>query len=181
MQGRGLIDGPVHDSLGPPNRGISTDLDALAAYNNSFAFTLSPHAKYGLSDLAKRGRELFHDEATGCATCHGGPFYTDSTPRPPSEIIRHDVGTGNDDPTETMGPAYDTPTLLGLYRTAPYLHDGRADTLKEVMTSYNPKDQHGVTSHLSEGEIDALVEFLRSLPFEDPVAAAREAKRLKVD
>jgi cytochrome c peroxidase len=180
MQGRGLIQGPLHSSLGPPNQGLSADLDALAAYTNSHNFTLSPHAKHGLSDLAKQGREIFQSEATGCADCHAGPFYTDSTPRPISQIVRHDVGTGGDDPTETMGPAYDTPTLLGLYRTAPYLHDGRAATLKEVLTTFNQGDRHGVTSHLSERQIDALVEFLRSLPYEDPIPRARQLELRKV-
>jgi cytochrome c peroxidase len=180
MQGRGLIRGEVHESLGRPNKGRSADLDALAAYNNSHPFTLSPYAEHGLGELAKQGRAIFFSETTGCAACHVGPFFTDSTPRPPSEIVRHDVGTGHDDPTETMGPAYDTPTLLGLYRTSPYLHDGRAATLREVLTTHNRADKHGVTSHLSERQIDALVEFLRALPYEDPTAASRVLKLQKV-
>ena len=45
MQGRGLINGPVAESLGPPNKGRSRDLDALAAYTNSHKVPLSPHAK----------------------------------------------------------------------------------------------------------------------------------------
>ncbi len=74
-----------------------------------------------------------------------------------------------------MGPAYDTPTLLGPYRTAPYLHHGKAATLDELLTKYNPGDRHGVTSELTEAERSDLVEFLKSLPYEDPeVAAKRE-------
>ena len=46
-----------------------------------------------------------------------------------SRIKLHDVGTGMDDPSEKMGPKYKTPTLLGVYRTAPYLHHGKAATL----------------------------------------------------
>lgn len=68
-----------------------------------------------------------------------------------------------------MGPAYDTPTLLGIYRTAPYLHHGKAETLEEVLTKYNPDDHHGVTSHLTKSEQLSLVEFLKALPFEDPL------------
>ena len=79
-----------------------------------------------------------------------------------------------------MGAAYDTPSLLGLYRTAPYLHDGRAATLTDVLTTYNRHDKHGVTSHLSKTQIDALVEFLRALPYEDPIAASRALKLQKV-
>lgn len=179
MQGRGLIRGRVQASLGQPNQGLSRELDALAAYSNSHRFTLSPYAKDGLSAAALRGREIFHSKETACATCHQGPFYTDSNPVH-GEFRMHDVGTGNDDPTELMGPAYDTPTLLGIYRTAPYLHDGRAKTLEELLTTYNSGDRHGKTSHLSAEQRADLIEYLKSLPYEDPVPQAKEAGLIEV-
>ncbi len=181
MQGGGLIRGTVQAQLGPPNKGLSAGLDALAAYSNSHKFTLSPHAKNGLSESAKSGREIFHAEQTQCAKCHAGPFFTDSRPANPADIVRHDVGTGQDDPGEKMGPAYDTPTLLGIYRTAPYLHHGKAQTLKEVLTDCNSKDQHGTTSQLSKKQIADLVEFLKSLPYEDPEPGAKQAGLIKID
>jgi cytochrome c peroxidase len=78
------------------------------------------------------------------------------------------VGTGGDDPSEKMGPKYDTPTLLGVYRTAPYLHHGKAKTLRDVLTTCNKGDKHGKTSHLSPAQLDDLVAFLKSLPYEPP-------------
>lgn len=179
MQGRGLVQGRYNDGLGEPNKGLSPLLDALAAYNNTFKFTLSPHAKNGLSESAQRGREVFFSKETKCATCHTGPLYTDSTPR--KKFLLHDVGTGGDDPSELMGPKYDTPTLLGVYRTAPYLHHGRAATLREVLTKCNEGDRHGRTSHLSETQIDDLVEFLKALPYEDPEPAAEAAGLQRID
>lgn len=173
MQGRGLISGGVNESLDAPNKGLSESLDALAAYTNSHKFTLSPHSKNGLTEAALRGQKLFHSADTGCATCHSGPFYTDSRPDVSSRV--HDVGTGGDDPGEKMGPAYDTPTLLGIYRSAPYLHHGKAATLTELLANHNANDRHGKTSHLSAKQIADLVEFLKSLPFDDPEV---EAKRL---
>jgi cytochrome c peroxidase len=175
MQGRGLIRGTVHPSLEKPNKGLSTSLDAVAAYSNSHTVLLSPFAKNGISESATRGQKIFTSAKTACATCHGGPFYSDSAPRTAAEIVRHDVGTGNDDPSEKMGPAFDTPTLLGVYRTAPYLHHGGAATLAEVLRKQNANDKHGVTSHLSDSQVVDLVEFLKSLPFEDPIP---QAKRL---
>ncbi len=172
MQGRGLLRGPLHPGLGKANGGRSPELDALALYSNAHELPLSPHAKQGLSDSAKRGRELFLSAKTKCAECHSGPFYTDSTVTKPFKL--HDVGTGDDDPTEKMGPKYDTPSLLGLYRTAPYLHDGRAKTIEEVLTTANEGDRHGVTSGLSKEEVRDLAEFLRSLPYEDPTPAAKQ-------
>lgn len=179
MQGRGLIRGKLHPQIGPPNRGLSKELDALAAYSNTHKLPLSPHAKHGLSDAAERGRAVFLSEQTKCTECHTGPMLTDS--RPDQEFVLHDVGTGRDDPGELMGPKYDTPTLLGVYRTAPYLHHGMAETLAEVFTKYNPKDEHGVTSQLSEKEVDDLAAYLKSLPYQDPEPKAKAAGLKKID
>ena len=61
------------------------------------------------------------------------------------------------------GPAFDTPSLRGVWHTAPYLHDGSAPTLRDVVVTHNPTDRHGHTSHLSEVELQDLVAFLLSL------------------
>lgn len=175
MQGQGFVRRALPDALGEPISGKSAALDALAAYANSHKYSMSPFSKSGLTESAKRGQQLFFSAQTKCATCHSGPIMCDSQPRAFTEILRHDVGTGHDDPTELMEPKYDTPTLLGLYRSAPYLHHGKAATLKDVLTTFNPKDQHGVTSQLSNAQIDDLVEFLKALPFEDPESAAKAA------
>jgi cytochrome c peroxidase len=176
MAGRGLVSGTLLPKRGFEKAelkaklgGRSKDLDALAIYSNSFEFVrLSPHipAPGKLSEAAERGRRLFLSEETGCAKCHSGPYYTDSTLQEPYKI--HDVGTGNEDKTERMGTKYDTPSLLGIYRTPPYLHHGKAKTLHEVLTTYNKQDRHGKTSHLQPAQLDDLVAFLRSLPYETP-------------
>jgi YVTN family beta-propeller protein len=176
MRGTGLIAGPLKKKAGwdkieleEKTAGRSKDLDALAIYCNSFDFpVLSPHiqAPGKLTPPAERGKKLFFSAAVGCASCHSGPYYTDSSLQKPYKL--HDVGTGDEDKTEKMGPKYDTPTLLGVYRTAPYLHHGKARTLLEVLTVCNKDDKHGKTSHLKAGELDDLVAFLRSLPYEFP-------------
>lgn len=168
MQGPGLMKGLLPDSMAEKITGRSASLDALAAYTNSHRFPMSPHAKQGLTESAKRGRDLFHSAETKCAVCHKGPFYTDSQPFANDKLLTHDVGTGVDDTTELMGPRYDTPTLLGIYRSAPYLHHGKAATLRDVLTTENRQDRHGKTSHLASAQVDDLVEFLKALPWEDP-------------
>jgi len=180
MQGRGLLQGTLPAAMAEPITGRSAALDALAAYTNSHTFSFSPHAKNGLSESARRGQKLFHSENTRCASCHKGPFYSDSQPAPADKLTLHDVGTGTADSTELMGPRYDTPTLLGIYRSAPYLHHGRAATLHDVLTTENPADQHGKTSHLSTSEINDLVEFLKALPFENPEPPATAARLPKI-
>ena len=160
--------------------GRSKDLDAIAIYTNSFDFTLSPHipAPGQLSEAAQRGKKLFFDKTVGCASCHSGPYYTDSSLQKPFKL--HDVGTGNDDPTEKIGPKYDTPALLGIYRTAPYLHHGKAKTLRDVLTTCNKEDKHGKTSHLKSEEIDDLVAFLKSLPYETPPSETPNTVKYRV-
>ncbi len=175
MQGQGLMKGTLPEAFGEPISGRSQALDALAAYTNSHKFPMSPHSKNGLTDAAKRGKDLFFSTTTRCATCHSGPLFSDSQPKSISEFVTHDVGTGQDDPTELMRHAYDTPTLLGVYRSAPYLHHGTAATLEDVLTTTNKADQHGVTSQLTASEVSDLVEFLMALPYEDPEPAAKAA------
>jgi YVTN family beta-propeller protein len=173
MQGRGFIQGQMKAKVGfhpieldEKTAGRSKDLDAIAIYSNSLEFPLSPNinAPGKLKPAAQRGKDIFFRKEVGCATCHTGPYFTDSSLQKPFKL--HDVGTGNDDPTERMGAKYDTPTLLGIYRTAPYLHHGKALTLRDVLTTQNKNDKHGKTSHLAAQEIDDLVQFLLSLPYE---------------
>jgi len=176
MQGRGLVRGAIHESLDKPNQGLSKDLDALAVYANSHAFSMSPHSKQGLSESAQRGQTLFFSGETGCAKCHSGPLFSDSQPGGK----KHDVGTGHSDDTEKLGPLYDTPTLLGVYRSAPFLHHGKAKTLEAVLTTLNPDDKHGTTKQLTKPQIADLVEYLKALPYEDPVPLAKQAGLIEV-
>jgi hypothetical protein len=187
MQGPGFLGGRTKEKRGfepveleEKCAGRSADLDAIAVYTNSFDFTLSPHipAPGKLSAEAERGKKLFFDKAVGCATCHNGPYYTDSSLERPFKL--HDVGTGGDDPTEKIGPKYDTPTLLGVYRTAPYLHHGKAKTLRDVLTTCNKEDKHGKTSHLKPAELDDLVAFLKSLPYETPPSETPNTVKYRV-
>jgi YVTN family beta-propeller protein len=175
MRGAGLLAAAIKPKVGfhpveldEKTAGRSKDLDALAIYCNSFDFpTPSPHLAAGkLTPAAERGKQLFFSKEVGCAACHSGPYYTDSRLEKPFNL--HDVGTGRDDPSERMGTKYDTPTLLGIYRTGPYLHDGKAATLRDVLTTCNKDDRHGRTSQLRAAEIEDLVAFLRSLPYEPP-------------
>ncbi len=176
MQGFGLIKGAqmkpkagFHKvELEEKTSGRSKDLDAMAVYCNSLDYPLSPHieAPGKLTPAAERGKNVFFQKEVGCATCHSGPYFTDSRLEKPFNL--HDVGTGMGDKTERMGTKYDTPTLLSIYRGSPYLHDGSALTLRDVLTTRNQGDKHGKTSQLKTGEIDDLVAFLKSLPYETP-------------
>ncbi|MBV9949083.1 MAG: c-type cytochrome, partial [Myxococcales bacterium] len=142
-----------------------------------------------LADLRARGAALFH--SVGCDTCHSGPARTDSGQGNPAldltgpvvsietagGVLLHDVGTcvtSGDWPDVAHadiagdardGCAFDTPALRGLVDSAPYLHDGSAATLDDVLPSMlqavAPAGQPAVA--LSEDDRRALVEYLRSL------------------
>lgn len=170
--GRGLAaDGaPPHPPLGPPNGGRSRDLDDLAGFVS--AGTRTPRSPYrnrfgGLSESAVRGREVFYRSATGCAACHAPPsFTTSSLADPVTAFLRYDVGTATAASGGRLGDpldGFDVPTLKGLWDSAPYLHAGQAASLHELLTRFNPRDRHGVTSSLTSGEVDDLVAYLMQL------------------
>jgi len=157
------------EALGAPKAGLSEALDALAAYVASLgSYGVSP-ARDG--DAAARGRAVFEDPSVGCATCHAGPDYTDSAFVAGAPVL-YDVGTLGAGSGARLGEpltGLDTPSLRGLWRTAPYLHDGSAATLEDVLTTANPDDRHGVTSGLTAAQRADLIAFLRGL---DDVEAA---------
>jgi YVTN family beta-propeller protein len=110
----------------------------------------------------ERGRAIFFATQTPdgkviprerrCSTCHRPPLFT--------VRVSFDVGTkGPYDTTE----AFDTPHLLGIAASAPYLHDGRAQSLEELWTLYNTNDLHGVSSYMNKIQLNDLVEFLKTL------------------
>jgi cytochrome c peroxidase len=154
--GSGLIeDGTMHPTLGLPNQGRSTALDALAAYIDSLTV---PERVHNLTLDAQHGQMIFEAPETGCIDCHPAPLYTN--------LQAYDVGTVQEGPAEWFGPMIDTPTLRFLYDSAPYLHDGSAATLHDVLTTHNPEDRHGITSHLDDRSLDDLIAFLLALPYQ---------------
>ena len=190
--GQGFLpDGVFHvgtrdQALGDPKAGLSPELDALAAYVTSLDHVNpSPYrnADGTLTADGVAGQAIF--EKLGCDFCHGGPDFTDS-----ARGMLHDVGTitalsGQHAGKPLLG--FDTPTLLGVWETPPYLHDGSAATLRDVLTTKNPTDLHGYVSSLSPRQVDQLVSYLEQLdnelplprlPFDSPATGgggAREA------
>ena len=149
-------------TLGDAKAGVSPPLDALAAYVASLdRVHPSPFREPGgaMTADAEAGAAIFARLA--CDRCHAGAACTDSAPE-----VRHDVGTIRPTSGHRLGgelTGLDTPTLLGVWETAPYLHDGSAPTLRDVLTTANPDDRHGATSALSETELDQLVAYLLEL------------------
>jgi len=126
---------------------------AIDVYLKSLEPVPSPHLVDGrLSPAAERGKKLFESHDVGCGKCHPGPLYTDRK--------MHDVGTRS--PFEYTD-RFDTPTLVEVWRTAPYLHDGRYKTVKDLIAEGKHGKSRGRIEKLSDEEIDDLVEFVLSL------------------
>lgn len=155
-QGTGLItSGSPHASLSTQNAGRSADLDALAAYVASFGTEDdSPHrnANGSLTTAAAAGKVVF--ENMNCAQCHSGAQFTGS-----SLGVFQNVGTLKPSSGQRLGGALtglDTPTLRGLWATAPYLHDGSAATLAAAVSAHNTLKPTGQ-------DLTNLVAYLLSL------------------
>lgn len=149
------------------------DLDALAAYvNRAIPFPQNPHARAeGLTDAELAGEAVFVDR---CASCHAGPYATDSAMGNPTldlsqNVVLHDVGTcvltgpHPDKPaTDVAGHLrsaceLDTPSLVGVFATPPYFHDGSAATLGDAV------DRMTFGAPLDAQEKADLVAYLETL------------------
>jgi len=115
-----------------------------------------------LTDAQRRGKAMFERTRTNagklipkenrCVTCHFPPLYTDRS--------RRDVGTKM---SLDRTADFDVPHLNNIYDSAPYLHNGIAETLEEIWTKYNPYDKHGVTNDMTKDQLNDLIEYLKTL------------------
>ncbi|MFI3292329.1 MAG: YVTN family beta-propeller repeat-containing protein [Rikenellaceae bacterium] len=97
-----------------------------------------------LSPLAEQGRKVFN--RLKCNECHSGPYYTDMKMYVIGDDVEFEAG-------------WDTPTLREVWRTAPYLFDGRAATMQEVFSVH----KHGINGKISSKDVEALSEYVLSL------------------
>ena len=124
-----------------------------------------------LTEQEKRGFSIFVDEQMGnCASCHSPPHFSDSG--------FHNIGLNSQDvgrfkvkPVKLMKGAFKTPTLRGIASTAPYFHNGEAETLAATIQHYvdvNPDQKTNISPtltkiSLSDNEQADLLAFLKSL------------------
>lgn len=89
------------------------------------------------------GRAVFQDPAVGCASCHAGERLTNNE--------NHDVGTDG---------AYQVPSLVDVAARGPWMHDGRARTLRDAVLA---GERHGAARHLDADRLSDLLRYLESL------------------
>ncbi|MBI2190671.1 MAG: beta-propeller fold lactonase family protein [Planctomycetes bacterium] len=122
---------------------------ALVAYISGLTHLRNPYRGRS-EDAIRRGERLFRQAR--CDACHKPPTFSDG--------LKHDLGlTSPSDPFSRI----DTPSLRDCFRTAPYLHDGRAPTLESIFTEQDPERNHGNLGVLSGEEVADLVAYLKTL------------------
>jgi len=152
---------------------------AIAAFERTILSGNAPYDQFkagkkdALSEAAQRGMKVFFNKAS-CSACHSGPNFTDGA--------FHNIGIGMDEKDESridLGRytesklegdkgSFKTPTLREIARTAPYMHDGRLKTLRDVVDYYdkggtpNPYlDEEIFALNLTEQQKNDLVTFLK--------------------
>ncbi|WP_292089031.1 cytochrome c peroxidase [Brevundimonas sp.] len=133
-------------AFGDPEVTMPRVAQALAAFQRSLKPASGRWRRFvngdraALTDQQLRGLHLFRTKA-GCANCHNGPLFTDQKfhnlglhfyGRELEDLGRYQV-TGR---PEDVG-AFRTPSLLGVRKTAPYMHNGLFSELDNVLRFYN--------------------------------------------
>ncbi len=137
-----------------------SEFEKIDAYTKSLKPEASPYLENGkLSESALRGKHLF-DSKANCASCHGGDLYG-------ADILIYENYVKSE--TETRGLL--VPPLIEAWRTAPYLHDGSAATIMDVLTTRNVTGTHGNTAELTEAELADLCNYVLSLGTDAAVIA----------
>lgn len=162
---------------------------AIAAFERTVVSGPSPFDRYqagdksAMSAAAVRGMRVFNGKGH-CTPCHSGPLFSNQD--------FHNLGVGMDKEKPDLGrfdhtknPAdkgkFKVPTLRNIAETPPYLHDGSAKTLMEVIEVYdhggapNPwLDPLVLPLQLTQREMQDLVAFLEALT--GPVATVEVPK-----
>lgn len=165
---------------------------AIAAFERTLISGSSPFDRRvlrdergAMSESAERGMALFASQRLGCSGCHGGLHFAGEParagrPLPPPVFHRNGIPRlslpggllEHRGVEETTGDAADrhrfrAPTLRNIEVTAPYMHDGRLETLEDVIDHYAegaPEvDERLDGFELTAGEREDLVAFLHSL------------------
>jgi len=152
------------------SRAIATFVRCFVSGNSAYDRYLNGDSS-ALSDMAKKGMKLFFSDRLNCSKCHSGLFFTDGKYHNTAVTTHYfDFGlfyiTGD---YKDKGK-FLTPSLRNCEVSAPYMHNGELETLRDVIEHYNRggrpfinKDTLIKPLYLTQSEKAALIEFLSSL------------------
>jgi cytochrome c peroxidase len=158
---------------------------AIAAFERTIISDNSPFDRYAAGDQTaltveqRRGLTLFRSLKTRCFECHGFPTFANPDFKvigvPKASGQPDDFGRSEIEGGEPYKNAFKVPTLRNVALTAPYMHNGRFQTLEEVIDFYSNGGGQGQgldlpnlddkirRFKLSDQEKGAIVAFLRAL------------------
>jgi YVTN family beta-propeller protein len=139
-------------------KGVSPVMEMqIAAFIASIPAADNPHRRAEPTDAQQRGAQVFSQAQ--CSSCHSGEALTDNKFADVGSLVKS--GPVRDDLVH-LSKGLNTPSLLGIARSAPYLHDGSAVTLKARVLEDNG-GAHGKTKGLTGSQLDDLVAYLQTL------------------
>lgn len=150
---------------------------SIAAFERTLVSNQSRFDEYiqgqsTLNDQERKGLELFFGSRTNCSKCHGGFNFTNYTfANNGATLIKNDSGRSLITHSESDIGLFKVPSLRNIALTAPYMHDGSINRLRDVLVSYN---KGGNNTHftdksqikelqLNENELAQLEAFLHTL------------------
>lgn len=168
--------------------GITTKrvTQALAAFESTLISLNSRYDRYAhgdhdaLSEQEQNGHSIFRSFVTRCSQCHTPPLFTNSemavigAGEPDGKVF--DAGAEAIFDDKNLRGGFKIPSLRNVAVTAPYMHSGRFETLKDVVTFYNGERGHMAPAgedllihwhiaypNMGEDELADLVAFLQTL------------------
>lgn len=172
----------------PDSNEISLDqvYVALTAFQTSLISLNSRYDRYAhgyheaLTENEIKGLNVFRSFVARCAECHQPPLFTNNqiavigAPEPEGRAL--DIGAEKTYNAPKLRGGFKVPTLRNIVKTAPYMHSGRYDNLKDSIKFYNDGRGNAVPEgeemllhwHISEPdltdeEMDRIVDFLGAL------------------
>ncbi len=159
---------------------------AITAFQVSLVSLNSRYDQYAhgyadaLTTAEKEGLNIFRSFVARCAECHTPPLFTNQqiavigTPEPAG--MPYDVGAQKPTGDATLRGGFKVPSLRNIELTAPYMHSGRFESLREAAEFYTLGRGHAVPEgedvmihwhiwepKLTDDELDRLVDFMKTL------------------
>ena len=166
--------------------GLNEIYTSLAAFESSLISLNSRYDQYAhgyhqaLSTKEIEGLNIFRSFVARCAECHTPPLFTNQqiavigTPEPEGRPLDRGAEVTFNDKTRRGG--FKVPSLRNIEKTAPYMHSGKFETLRETVEFYTKGRGHAVPENedlfihwhiwepnLTDYELDRLVDFLKTL------------------
>jgi len=151
-------------------------LRALAQFTGTITSSDSKYDRFKRGNVSFSGSELngYHLYQAKCATCHPEPMFTDYTYRNnglPVDPNLDDYGRMRITSKREDSLKFRVPSLRNVNLTSNYMHDGRFNTLLQVLNHYSDGIQNSSTLDpllankipLTVAEKSDLVSFLKTL------------------